>query len=107
MKKIENFNLTDEIRKFFNISPYMGIIEWAEKYIDFSDDVSSQRSALDFSAYPYQVEILKAFEDLVHIKKVVVCAPQQCGKSLIEIIAMLWWMKYCPRCSADCLAFGR
>ena len=74
----------------------MGIIEWAEKYIDFSDDVSAQRTKLDFSAYPYQVDMLRAFEDLEHIKQVVICAPEQCGKSMIEIIAMLWWMKYCP-----------
>lgn len=104
MKQVKQFNLTDEIKKYFSISPYMGIVEWAEKYINFSDDVSAQRTVLDFDTYPYQVEILKAFEDLVHIKEVVVCAPEQCGKSLIEIIAMLWWMKYCPRSTACCLA---
>jgi hypothetical protein len=102
--KNKQFNLIDEIRSFFNISPYMGIIEWAEKYINFGDDVSAQRNALDFSTYPYQIDILKSFEDLIHIKKIVVCAPEQCGKSLIEIIAMLWWMKFCPRSAVSSLA---
>lgn len=81
MKKIENFDLCEAIRGYFNISPYMGIIEWAQKYINFSDDVSAQRDTLDFDTYPYQRGILKAFEDLVHIKKVVVCAPEQCRLS--------------------------
>ena len=96
LKKIERWDLIGEIRNYFNIKPYMGIIEWAQKNISFTDDVSAQRDTLDFETYPYQVEILKAFEDLVHIKKIVVCAPEQCGKSLIEIVAMLWWMVYCP-----------
>lgn len=104
MQRKQSFDLTEAVKKYFNISPYMGIIEWATKYINFSDDVSAQRNVIDWDTYPYQVEILKAFEDLVHIKKIVVCAPEQCGKSLIEIIAMLWWMKYCPRSAVDRMA---
>ena len=60
----------------------MGIIEWATKYINFSDDVSAQRDSIDWETYPYQIEILKAFEDLTHIKEVVVCAPEQCRLKL-------------------------
>ena len=105
-KKLSEFNLIESIRDYFNISPYMGIIEWAQKYINFADDISSQRECIDFDEYPYQVDILRAFEDLVHIKEVVVCAPEQCGKSLIEIIAMLWWMVYCPRTAAGSLALN-
>ena len=104
LKKIERYDLVGEIRRFFDIKPYMGIIEWAQKNISFTDDVSAQRDTLDFEQYPYQVEILKAFEDLIHIKKIVVCAPEQCGKSRIEIVAMLWWMVYCPRTAANRLA---
>lgn len=77
MKK-EKFNLIEAIKDYFSLTPYMGIIEFAEKYINFSDDVSAQRDHIDFEEYPYQIEILKAFEDLVHIKEVVVAAPEQC-----------------------------
>lgn len=77
LKPIERFDLIGEIRNYFNIKPYMGIIEWAQKNISFTDDVSAQRDTLDFETFPYQIDILKAFEDLVHIKKIVVCAPQQ------------------------------
>lgn len=105
MKQIKQFDLVSSIKDYFNISPYMGIIEWATRYINFSDDVSAQRDTIDWDAYPYQKDILEAFADLVHIKEVVVCAPQQCGKTLIEIVAMLWWMKYCPRSAAYSLAF--
>lgn len=104
LKKLERYDLIGEIRRFFDIKPYMGIIEWAQKNISFSDDVSAQRDTLDFETFPYQIDILKAFEDLVHIKKIVVCAPQQFGKSNVETIALLWWMVYCPRTKPCCLA---
>ena len=78
MKQLKKFNLVDEIKSYFSISPYMGIIDFAKSYINFADDISSQRECIDFDEYPYQIDILKAFEDLVHIKEVVVCAPEQC-----------------------------
>lgn len=78
MKKIPKFDLIKEVENFFDISPYMGIIEFASKYIDFSDDVSSERTSIDWEMYPYQIEILRAFEDLTNIKTVVVAAPEQC-----------------------------
>ena len=77
-KQKTKFDLVASIRDYFNISPYMGIIEWATKYVNFSDDVSAQRDTIDWEAYPYQIDILRAFEDLAHIKEVVVAAPQQC-----------------------------
>ena len=58
MKK-EKFNIIKEIRKFFEIQAYTDIISWAEKNINFSNDISAQRNFLDFSLYPYQVDILK------------------------------------------------
>ena len=76
MKK-EKFNLIKEIRKFFEIQAFESIIPWAEKNINFSNDISAQRNFLDFSLYPYQVDILKQWEDLKHIKEVVVCSPEQ------------------------------
>lgn len=76
MKK-KHFNLIEEIRKFFEIQAFESIIPWAEKNINFSNDISAQRNFLDFSLYPYQVDILKQWEDLKHIKEVVVCSPEQ------------------------------
>ena len=80
MKK-EKFNLIKEIRKFFSIQAYTDIISWSEKNINFSNDISAQRNFLDFSLYPYQVDILKQWEDLNHRKEVVICSPEQMRKN--------------------------
>jgi hypothetical protein len=80
IKKIQTFNLAEEIRKYFDIQAYEPIIEWAKKNIDFSKDVSAQRNRLDFDLYPYQVEIIKQWEDLDHIKTVTVVGTEQRGK---------------------------
>lgn len=77
IKKIQTFNLAEEIRKYFDIQAYEPIIEWAKKNIDFSKDVSAQRNRLDFDLYPYQVEIIKQWEDLDHIKTVTVVGTEQ------------------------------
>lgn len=90
------FNLCDAIRKYFSIQPYMEIIPWAEKYINFSNDISAQRNSLDFSLYPYQIDILKQWQDLEHIKTVTVCAPQQMGKTNLFVIGILWRMIFAP-----------
>lgn len=81
MKK-EKFDLIKEIRKFFEIQAFQSIIPWAEKNINFSSDISAQRNFLDFSLYPYQVDILKQWEDLKSIKTVTVVAPEQCRKNV-------------------------
>ena len=80
MKK-HQFDLIKEIRKFFEIQAYEDIISWAKKNINFSNDISAQRNFLDFSLYPYQIDILKQWEDLKHIKEVVVCSPEQMRKN--------------------------
>ena len=81
MKK-KHFNLIEEIRKFFEIQAFESIIPWAEKNINFSNDISAQRNFLDFSLYPYQVDILTQWEDLKSIKTVTVVAPEQCRKNM-------------------------
>lgn len=80
MKK-HQFDLIKEIRKFFEIQAFQSIIPWAEKNINFSNDISAQRNFLDFSLYPYQVDILKQWEDLNHRKEVVICSPEQMRKN--------------------------
>jgi hypothetical protein len=77
MKLKKTFNLGDEIRRYFDIQAFEPIISWAEKNIDFSKDISAQRNRLDFSLYPYQVEVIKQWEDLDNIKTVTVVAPEQ------------------------------
>lgn len=71
------FNLIGAIRDFFEITPFEHIIPWAEKNIDFSKDVSAERNYLDFDLYPYQVDIIKEWENLDSIKTVTVVAPEQ------------------------------
>ena len=85
MKK-KHFNLIEEIRKFFEIQAFQSIIPWAEKNINFSNDISAQRNFLDFSLYPYQVDILKQWEDLKHRKEIVVCSPEQMGKTNLFVV---------------------
>lgn len=95
MKK-EKFDLIKEIRKFFEIQPFQSIIPWAEKNINFSNDISAQRNFLDFSLYPYQKEPLQQWEDLKSIKTVTVVAPEQCGKTCTYIVGLLWRMVFAP-----------
>jgi hypothetical protein len=40
MKKIK-FDLYGAIRDYFSIQPYMDIISWSQRNINFSDDVSA------------------------------------------------------------------
>lgn len=80
MKKTAQFNLIDSIRGYFNIQPFMEIMPWIEKNINLSDDVSSERDRPDFSQYPYQIEILKQWEDLNIRKHVIVVSCEQMRK---------------------------
>ena len=89
MKK-HQFDLIKEIRKFFEIQAFQSIIPWAEKNINFSNDISAQRNFLDFSLYPYQVDILKQWEDLNHRKEVVVCSPEQMREKQIYLLLVYY-----------------
>jgi hypothetical protein len=76
-KQNQIFNLSNEIRKYFDIQAFEPIISWAEKNIDFSKDISAQRNRLDFSVFPYQKEIIEQWQDLDTIKTVTVCGVEQ------------------------------
>lgn len=80
MKKVQKFDLCEAIRGYFNITPYMPIIDWVNAYINYSDDVSAERDKPDFSQYAYQVEPLKQWEDLNIRKHVTVVACEQMRK---------------------------
>lgn len=96
-KKFEQFDLIEHIRRYFAIMPYQPIIPWAEKNIDFSDDVSAQRNKLDFDTFPYQVPILKEWQNQKKlIKTITVVAPEQLGKTNIFVVGLLYNMVYNP-----------
>ena len=104
MKK-ERFDLIKEIRKFFSIQAFEKIIPWAEKNIDFSGDISAQRNFLDFSSYPYQVDIIKEWEDLQHIKTVTVVAPEQMRKNQFVCSWFTLENGFCSFSINDCISF--
>lgn len=98
------FNLIGAIRDFFEITPYQDIITWSQENIDFSKDVSAERNYLDFDLYPYQVDIIKEWEDLDNIKTVTVVAPEQMGKTNMFVVGLLWRMVFAPCQRNDCLS---
>lgn len=95
-KKLYNYSLSNEIRKYFDIQSWEPIIQWAEKNIDFSKDISAQRNRLDFDLYPYQKEVIQQWEDLNNIKTVTVVAPEQLGKTNMYIVGLLYRMIFSP-----------
>lgn len=74
----------------------MDIIAWAQKNINFSDDVSAQRSRLDLDLTPHLVQILKQWQFKNKIKEVTVCGIEQHGKSLTWVVGLLYSMCYYP-----------
>ena len=97
MKKKTSLEILEEsILNFWNITPYENIISWAERNIDFSDDISAERSKLDFSLTPHLIEPLKCWEFDNTIREVQVIGIEQHGKTLLEIIGALYSMIYKP-----------
>lgn len=96
-KKIKNFSLTDHIRNYFSLTPFERIIPWAEKNIDFSEEISAERAKLDFDQYPYQKPILEQWQnDKQAIKTITVVAPEQTGKTNMFVVGLLYKMIYSP-----------
>lgn len=97
MKTKEEFNLIDKIRQYFQLYPYVPIIEWCEKYIDYSADISAQRNKINFQQYPYQKAVIEELEMKKGvIKNVVFVAPEQTGKTNVFICGMLHNWEYAP-----------
>ena len=99
------FNLIGAIRDFFEITPFEHIIPWAEKNIDFSKDVSAERNYLDFDLYPYQVDIIKEWEDLDSIKTVTVVAPEQMRQNEYVCCRVVVENGFCAMSRDDRLSF--
>ena len=103
LKKLKKYDLTQHIRTYFQIVPFQDIITWAEKNINFSDDVSAERVKLDFNLYPYQKDIIKQWELKPNvIKTVTVVAPEQTGKTNCFVVGVLYSMVYAPCQSLIC-----
>ena len=96
MKKFVKFNLIEEVRTYFKITPYLPIIPWIEKNVVLADDVSSERDKPDFDAYRYQVDILKTWENIASRRRVIVVAVEQIGKSTTWIYGLLYSMIFKP-----------
>ena len=94
--------LADEVAAFFEIRPYQDIITWAQENIDFSEDISAERNRLDFSLSPHLIEPLRAWEFQGKRREVTVCGIEQHGKTLLEIVGVLYSMIYNP-CSMLCV----
>ena len=93
---------TDGVSSFFDIVPYRDIITWAQENIDFSGDTSTELQRLDLSLSPHLVEPLKTWEFSGRIREVTVVGIQQHGKTLLEVIGVLYNMVFNP-CSMICV----
>lgn len=78
------------LTEILTIQPHQDIIEWASANIDFSDDVSAERERIDFSLSPFLIEPLRAWDFSGKIREVAVCGIEQHGKTLLEVIGVLY-----------------
>lgn len=96
-KKAQKFDLIEHIKRYFNLTPYQPIVQWCQKNIDFSQQISAERNKLDFNLYPYQKPILKQWQNQKKkIKTIVVVAPQQTGKTNMFVDGILYNMVFNP-----------
>lgn len=83
--------LSHKMLDYFDIQEYKDIISFALEDIDLSDDVSSEKDRIDLENYPYLVQPLSKCAIQQGIRKEVVIAfPQQFGKSMLQMVAILY-----------------
>ena len=83
------------ILKYYSINEYKSIREFAENDIDLSGDVSSEKSHIDLNFTPYLIEPLSFSVIEPGVRKVVTfSAPEQMGKTTLEIVAILYNVTY-------------
>jgi phage terminase large subunit GpA-like protein len=83
-------------RDFLKPPAHIDIIEWAQRSIDFSDDISAERKRFDISLSPFLAEPLRAWQYAGKIREVVVCGIEQHGKTMIEAIGVNYNMSLHP-----------
>lgn len=81
---------------FWHFPIRQDIISWATANIDFSGDISAERSRLDLALTPHLVEPLKMWDFRGKIREMTVIGIEQHGKTLIEVIGALYCMLYHP-----------
>lgn len=95
--KIDNLQIFEDfLLSFWSLKPYQDIISWAINNIDFSDDISAERTKLDLSLTPHLVEPLQQWEFDGLIREVQVIGIEQHGKTLLEVIGALYSMIFKP-----------
>lgn len=90
------------LAELFEVQPQRDIIEWAQNSIDFTDDVSAERARLDLSLSPFLIEPLRVWDFSGKIREVSICGIEQHGKTLLEVIGILYNFVYNP-CSNLCV----
>ena len=82
--------LSQGIADFFALQQYKDILKFAVEDIDLSDDVSADKSKIDLENYPYMLQPLSRCSIQSNIRKEVCIAfPEQMGKTMIQMIAIL------------------
>ena len=84
------------LSKFWHLPIRQDIITWALENIDFSGDISAERSRLDLSLTPHLVEPLRMWDFRGKIREMTVIGIEQHGKTLIEVIGALYCMVHHP-----------
>ena len=84
------------LSQFWHFPIRQDIITWALENIDFSEDVSAERSRLDLSLTPHLVEPLRMWDFRGKIREMTVIGIEQHGKTLIEVIGALYSMVHHP-----------
>lgn len=83
-------SIGNAIRSSWAAPLHEDIIDWAKENIDFSEDASAERSRIDFDLSPFLVEPLRCWDFSGKIREVAVCGIEQHGKTLLEVIGVLY-----------------
>lgn len=83
--------LANQISSFFQLQDYKSIIDFALQDIDLSQDVSAEKSRIDLENAPHLRQPLSKLEiQREKRKQVVICFPEQMGKTLCQMVALLY-----------------
>ena len=87
--------LANSITNYFDLKEYKDIVQFALQDIDLSVDISSPKDKVDLDNYPYLVQPLKTLviDDGIR-RQVCIAFPQQMGKSMLQVICLLYNLAY-------------
>lgn len=84
-------SLSDNMLSFFDIQDYKSILQFAVEDVNLAQDVSAPKSRVDLENAPHIVQPLsKCVIEKGKRKQIVIAFPQQMGKTLIQMIALLY-----------------